>query len=90
MSATKKSGQRRAAQDTLPLQPADALILLRSAVNYLLQAGLRVGARNGSDGLILTVAGAQVVYHTDGANFVPQSRVPHSDDVPQPVPHSAG
>jgi hypothetical protein len=74
MSKIKSSG--------LPLSQAEALIMLRSAIGYVLESGLRVGARNSGGGMVITIAGAEVLYHNGAADFVPQSSVPQLD-VPQ-------
>lgn len=62
MSGTRQGGTRRQS----PLPKDEALILLRSAVGYVLESGLAVGARNSDDGLVMTIAGAMVVYNDHG------------------------
>lgn len=93
-TSTSGNGKKRS---QTPLPQGEALILMRSAIGYLLQAGFKVGARNGDGGLIITIAGAQVMYHNGAADFVPQSSVaqagadvPQSGDVPQSSVARAG
>ena len=76
---------KRNAKQNDPFAMSEALCLIRSAIGLGIEAGLFIGARNGRNGLVLTIVGAEVVYREDGAaDFVPQSSVPQS--VPQPVP----
>ena len=90
MSASKTGKKSKS------LSPAEALILLRSAIGIVLEAGFRVGARNGDGGVLITIAGAAVTYRDGKADFVPQSEksvarvdVPHSEPVPQLVDPSS-
>lgn len=58
---------RRAAQP--PLTPADSLDMLRSAIGYVMQSGLAVGASNTGTKLVIVVHGANL--DADHTRFVP-------------------
>lgn len=58
MSATNE--HKRSGASVPPLAPNDALAMLRSAVGYVMQAGLTVGATTDGDRLIVVVHGAKV------------------------------
>ena len=65
---TKPSGKRNVQP---PLTPADSLSILRSAVGYVMQAGLQVNAGTVDGVLVIKVVGAMVDDFGDTTRFVP-------------------
>lgn len=63
----KPRDSKRKAQPALT--PADSLQMLRSAIGYVMQAGLDVRATNRDGKLVIVVRGAQLT--ADRSQFVP-------------------
>ena len=74
---TKTDVPKRARQPQPPLTPADSLAMLRSAIGYVMQSGLAVGASNNGGKLVIVVHGANLA--DDHTRFVPVLAAP---DVP--------
>ena len=55
-SKTRRNVKRRA---PVPLLPNDALAMLRSAIGYVMESGLQVGAMTRGGALVIIVHGAQ-------------------------------
>ena len=68
---TKPSGKRNTQP---PLTPADSLSILRSAVGYVMQAGLQVNAGTVDGVLVIKVAGAMVDDSSEATRFVPAQK----------------
>jgi hypothetical protein len=81
---TKRNGKRthrpaNSGKKQAPLTPADSLSILRSAVGYVMQAGLQVNAGTMDGVLVIKVTGAMVDDSGDTTRFVPaQASVPAS------------
>jgi hypothetical protein len=74
---TKRNGKRK---EQPPLTPADSLSILRSAVGYVMQAGLQVNAGTVDGVLVIKVTGAVVDNSGDVTRFVPaQTEVPATE-----------
>jgi hypothetical protein len=71
VSERKRSSGGRLRQSQTPLTPADSLALLRSAVGYVMQAGLAVNAGTVGGALVIKVTGARVENSGGGVWFVP-------------------
>lgn len=84
-SERMRSGSGRKSKP--PLTPTDSLAMLRSAVGYVMQSGLRVNAGTVGGALVIKVTGAQVDYSTGAARFVPALTA--EDVSAQSVPASA-
>ena len=67
-SGPKRSGARKS---QLPLTPADSLAMLRSAVGYVMQAGLTVNAGTVGGALVIKVVGACADNSGGTVRFVP-------------------
>lgn len=85
-SERKRSGGGRRRQSKPPLTPADSLAMLRSAIGYVMQAGLAVHAGTVGGALVIKVTGAAVDNSGGGVRFVPA--LPAADVPAQSVPAS--
>ena len=66
MSTT--NGSKRSGASVPPLAKSDALDMLLSALGYVMQAGLKVGATTDGDRLVVVVHGAKMT--DDRSGFV--------------------
>lgn len=57
---TKTAAPKRARKPQPALTPADSLSMLRSAIGYVMQSGLTVGASNHGARLVIVVDGANL------------------------------